>query len=65
MSFAEGLASSLSGLPQALMYGQDKRRKDAKKKEIAGLSSADSPSDPEASIVRKKRTIFPSMGSIT
>ena len=65
MSFAEGLASGLSSLPEALLYQKEKKRKDAKKKEIAGLSSADSPSDPEASIVRKKRKIIPSMGSIT
>ena len=52
MSFVEGLARGLSGLPQALMYGQEKRRKDAYRKEISGLSSAegsaDSPFDNEA-----------------
>ena len=54
-SFAEGLASGLSGLPQALMYGQEKRRKEAEedrkdiyRKDIAGLSSADGPFDSEA-----------------
>ena len=47
-SFAEGLASGLSGLPQALLYRQEQDRKDAYKKDIAGLSSADSPFDYEA-----------------
>ena len=47
-SFVEGLASGLSGLPQALLYRQEKDREDAYKKDIAGLSSADSPFDPEA-----------------
>ena len=40
-SFVEGLASGLSGLPQALMYRQDQNRKDAYRKDIAGLSSAE------------------------
>ena len=53
-SFAEGLASSLSGLPQVLMYGQDKRRKqgeedrkDAYRKEISGLSDVSTVFNPE------------------
>ena len=46
-SFAEGLASSLSGLPQVLMYGQEKRRKDAYRKEISGLSNVGTPFNPE------------------
>ena len=47
-SFAEGLASGLSGLPQALVYGQEKRSKDAYKKDIAGLSSTEGPFDYDA-----------------
>ena len=47
-SFAEGLASGLSGLPQALLYRQEQDRKDAYKKDIAGLSSTEGPFDYEA-----------------
>ena len=47
-SFVEGLARGLSGLPQALMYRQGKSSKDAYKKDIAGLSSAEGPFDSEA-----------------
>ena len=59
-SFAKKLVSGLSSfsLPLSLLQQQKKKSKGAKKKEIAGLSSADSPFDPEASIVRK----FPSLG---
>ena len=46
-SFAQGLAQGLSGLPQALMYGQDKRRKDAYRKEISGLSDVSTVFNPE------------------
>ena len=47
-SFSQGLAQGLSGLPQALIYRQDKNRKDAYRKAIAGLSSAEGPFDSEA-----------------
>ena len=51
-SFAEGLASSLRGLPQALMYRQSRDREDAYRKEMSGLSSAegsvDGPFDSES-----------------
>ena len=38
-SFSQGLAQGLSGLPQALMYRQERKRKDAYRKDISGLSS--------------------------